>query len=69
MKATIDALGLSCPEPVLKLKQVIDNEKEIELIVDNMASAENCSRFAESKGYKASVHGGKGLYTVSIMKE
>jgi len=69
MKKIVDACGLSCPEPVLKLKQVMDGADEIELLVDNQACVENCSRFAHSKGFDVSVSGGRGLYTMTLTKE
>ena len=68
MKKTVDACGLSCPEPVIKLKQVIDEADEIELLVDNQACVENCSRFAQSKGFQVSVDGGSGQYTMTLTK-
>lgn len=69
MKKTVDARGLSCPEPVLKLKQVIDAENEIELLVDNRASVENCSRFARSKGFGVTIESGNGHYALLLIKE
>ena len=69
MKTTVDACGLSCPEPVLKLKQVIDDANEIELLVDSQVCVENCTRFANSKGFSASVSGSSDLYTVTLVKE
>jgi len=69
MKKIVDACGLSCPEPVLKLKQVMDGADEIELLVDNQACVENCSRFAQSKGFGVLVSGGSGLYTMTLTKE
>ena len=68
MKKIVDACGLSCPEPVLKLKQVIDSENEIDLLVDSQVCVENCTRFAKSKGFSVSVNAGAGLYTVSLTK-
>ena len=68
MRTYIDACGLSCPEPVMKLKEVISNAGEIELIVDNRASVENCSRFARSKGFSVSVESTKGQYTMTLTK-
>ena len=68
MKRIVDACGLSCPEPVLKLKQVIDGADEIELLVDSQVCVENCSRFAESKGFKVAVSGGSSAYTVTLRK-
>lgn len=69
MKKIVDALGLSCPEPVLKLKQVIDGANEIELLVDSQVCVENCTRFARSKGFSVSVNGGSGQYTMTLRKE
>jgi len=68
MKHVIDACGLSCPEPVLKLKKVIDGTNEIELLVDSMVCVENCSRFARSKGFDVSTEGGSGQYKMTLTK-
>lgn len=52
MGITIDARGLSCPQPVLMTMDEIKkgNEKEIIVLVDSEASKENVSRAAVSKG-------------------
>ena len=68
MKKFVDACGLSCPEPVLKLKQVINDASEIEMLVDQQVCVDNCSRFAKSRGYDVSVTGEKGGYTMVIKK-
>jgi TusA-related sulfurtransferase len=53
MKDTVDARGLSCPQPVLltisKLKKTDSNQ--IEVIVDNDVSKENVCRAATSQGW------------------
>ena len=69
MKKVVDACGLSCPEPVLRLKKVIDGADEIEVLVDSQVCVENCSRFAESKGFKVAVKGGSGQYTMKLTKK
>ena len=69
MKKVVDACGLFCPEPVLKLRQAMDGADEIELLVDNQACVENCSRFAISKDFLVSVSDGNGLYTMKLTKE
>ena len=52
MAATIDAKGLSCPQPVIltmnEIKKGQDNE--IIVLVDTETSKENVIRAAESKG-------------------
>lgn len=66
---TIDARGLSCPEPVILIrKAMMSKEEQYEIIVDNMASKENVTRYAEHQGYKVTVSESDGEYTLSISK-
>ena len=69
MKTTVDACGLSCPEPVLMLKKVADDSNEIDLLVDSQVCVENCSRFAKSKGFSIAVSSENGIYTMALTKE
>ena len=51
---TIDARGLSCPEPVIRTKNALaSGEKAYTVMVDNVTAKENVSRFALHQGYKA----------------
>lgn len=54
MAVTVDARGLSCPQPVImtldEIKQGKDNE--IIVLVDTDTSKENVSRAAESQGFR-----------------
>ena len=44
---TIDARGLSCPEPVIRTKNALaSGEKAYTVMVDNVTAKENVSRFA-----------------------
>ena len=66
---TIDARGLSCPEPVVLTRNAMKTqENEYKVIVDNPTSRENVTRYAEHQGYKVSVTEENGEYTLSIMK-
>ncbi|MBQ7534048.1 MAG: sulfurtransferase TusA family protein [Stomatobaculum sp.] len=66
---TIDARGLSCPEPViLTRKALASGDSSYEIIVDNPASRENVTRFAEHQGYRVSVREDGGEYTLSLSK-
>lgn len=51
--ATVDARGLSCPQPVLETKKAIGkvSSGEIHVLVDTMTSRMNVGRFAGSKGW------------------
>ncbi len=54
MARTVDARGLSCPQPViLTLNEIkTGNEKEINILVDTDTSRENVIRAANSQGCK-----------------
>ena len=62
---TIDARGLSCPEPVILIRDAMNSdEAEYQMIVDNPASRENVTRYAEHQGYTVSVSEADGVYTL-----
>ncbi|OGP80528.1 MAG: preprotein translocase subunit TatB, partial [Deltaproteobacteria bacterium RBG_16_54_11] len=54
MSNTVDARGLSCPQPVLLTMERIQKIKkgEIAILVDTDTSKENVSRAATSQGWK-----------------
>ena len=53
---TVDARGLSCPEPVIQTKNAMTSgENEYEVLVDNVVAKENVTRFAVHQGYKVNV--------------
>ena len=66
---TIDARGLSCPEPVIMISQAMKSgETAYEILVDNRVSRENVTRYAEHQGYRVSVTENDGEYTLVIGK-
>ena len=53
---TIDARGLSCPEPVIQTKNAMaSKEAAYEVLVDNVVAKENVSRFVLHQGYQVKV--------------
>lgn len=65
----LDARGLSCPEPVIMIrKAMMSNAAAYEIVVDNVTSRENVTRYAEHQGYKVTVSENDGEYTLSINK-
>ena len=50
---TVDACGLTCPAPILLVKDTVEKEalKELVVLVDNKAACENVTRFLTNKGY------------------
>lgn len=66
---TIDARGLSCPEPVILTRQaMVGGEAAYEVLVDNNTSKENVTRYAEHQGYKVSVVEADGEFTLTLTK-
>ncbi len=56
MTKTVDARGLSCPQPViLAQKAIAEGKFPIEVLVDTVTSRENVRRMAEHMGFKVTV--------------
>lgn len=53
----IDARGLSCPIPVLRVQNEIKKSSpdELEVLVDNSTAVGNVTRFANNSGYDVTV--------------
>ncbi|MDO4961076.1 MAG: sulfurtransferase TusA family protein [Eubacteriales bacterium] len=66
---TLDARGLSCPEPVIMIRNAMaSKDAAYQIIVDNAVSRENVTRFAEHQGYKVDVTEADGEFTLNITK-
>lgn len=71
MAETVDARGLSCPQPVLDALAAMNRlgSGVIEVLVDTEASKENVSRAAAGKGWTVqNVTENGGEYTLTITK-
>ena len=56
MSTTVDARGLSCPQPVIMAQKAIaDGKFPVEVLVDTVTSRENVRRMAERLGCKITV--------------
>lgn len=63
----LDARGLSCPEPVIMLrKAMMTREAAYTMIVDNVTSKENVTRYAEHQGYAVTVTSNHEEYTLEM---
>ncbi len=72
MSTTVDARGLSCPQPVLMTMDEIKavGKGEITILVDTVTSRENVSRAAESKGWQVKDVRPEGeVYNITISKD
>lgn len=68
---TVDARGLSCPQPVILTKRVMDENggDEIITLVDNPTSLENVCKLAKSQGYIFTVEELGSEHHVHMFKE
>ncbi len=69
---TVDARGLSCPEPVLLAKKAIEglSSGTIEVLVDTVTSKENVTRMASTLSCAVrATEADDGSFVLSIGKE
>lgn len=66
---TVDARGLSCPEPVLRARHAIAAAAfPIEVLVDTVTQRENVRRAAEAEGCTVSVTQSGDEFTLTLTK-
>lgn len=67
---TIDARGLSCPQPVVETKRVLDKISggKVEVLVDTVTSRENVLRFGKNAGWRGSFSEEDGGFRVILEK-
>lgn len=67
---TVDARGLSCPEPVvLTMNEAKKRTKEFEVLVDAEVCKDNVKRYAENNGYNVNLKKTGNEYTLSLSKK
>jgi len=66
-KITVDARGLSCPQPVvLTMEALKKNAEAYEILVDNQTALNNVSRFAKNAGKAVSVTESGEAYIIEV---
>jgi len=70
MKKTIDARGLSCPQPVIMTRKAVKELEsgELKVLVDTMTQVYNVSRSAEKFGWEAEYEDVGGEFQISLKK-
>ena len=69
MSDTVDARGLSCPQPVILARNGINKGAfPFKVLVDTTTSCENIKRMAEKNGCNATVEEQGDEYKVTISK-
>mgnify|MGYP001775751549 CR=1 FL=1 len=65
----LDTSGFSCPEPVIMTKKALkDRPASLDVIVDNVASRENVTRYAEAVGYNVKRTDKDGKWILSLTR-
>lgn len=65
----VDARGLSCPEPVVMTRKAMaDKQARYQVLVDNLVSKENVTRYAQHQGYTVQTEEKGGEYTLTLTK-
>lgn len=66
---TIDARGLSCPQPVLKTKKALQNKPDtLRVLLDSKTAEDNVLRFLKNSGYQTSVEREGDTISVNVQK-
>ena len=65
---TVNASGLSCPQPVMETKKALAglSSGRVEVLVDTATSRDNVARFAENKGWRATKEERDGEFRVIL---
>jgi len=66
---TVDARGLSCPEPVIRTRQAMKAGLfPLRVLVDTGTSRDNVSRMAQSAGWQVSVEDKSDGFVLTLTK-
>ena len=70
MAVSVDARGLSCPQPVIMTRKALQETggDEVVVLVDTMTQVHNCSRVAEKLGWQASYTEKGDVFEVTLRK-
>ncbi len=69
MSFTVDAKGLSCPQPVILTKKALEANSDVTVLVDNETARENVKRLATSAGCSIeAVEETGGIFKIHILK-
>jgi len=67
---TVDARGLSCPQPIVETKKVLNKLRggRVEILVDTVTSRENVLRFGRNAGWQGTFEESEGSFKVILEK-
>ncbi|WP_371362281.1 hypothetical protein SRRS_34700 [Sporomusa rhizae] len=68
MANVLDLRGLSCPIPLIKTKDALNDSAAITVLVDEPPAKENIIKFARSQNFQVECSEAGGEYTINISK-
>jgi tRNA 2-thiouridine synthesizing protein A len=70
MAETVDARGLSCPQPVILTRNALQKTSggEVIVVVDTMTQVHNCTRVAEKLGWQVSYEEKGDVFELTLRK-
>lgn len=70
MSESVDARGLSCPQPVIMTRRTLQqtSANEVVVLVDTMTQVHNCTRAAEKLGWQASCEEKDDVFELTLRK-
>ena len=64
----LDVRGISCPEPLIRLKKALQTEKELTLLIDSKGVLQNCEAYAIKQGFEVEVESKDCEYVVKVRR-
>lgn len=68
MANVLDVRGLSCPIPLIKTQNALQEAAEITVLVDEPVAKENIIKYARSQNFRIEWSEANGEYTINIVK-
>jgi TusA-related sulfurtransferase len=69
MAATVDARGLSCPQPVILARRALEaGDLPVVVLVDTVTARENVTRMAQKAGFQVQVETEAEEFRLTITK-
>jgi len=67
MATSVDARGLSCPEPVIVARKALGKgDLPVVVLVDNATSRDNVARMARGSGHRVAIEEKGGEFVLTI---
>ncbi|WP_371381139.1 sulfurtransferase TusA family protein [Sporomusa aerivorans] len=69
MANVLDVRGLSCPIPLIKARDALQEMASVTVLVDEPPAKENIIKYAQSQNFRVDCSEANGEYTINISKQ